>query len=332
MQESELQQMLRRRLSEKGINLSTSGLAYISPCQSNNSSEHLSRDPLLVSQQSLSNMVEIPAEAVFEISFTQEAQVLDKGSEIIYENTEWLKEESTTTPVTPPVMALRDDVACTSTSQPAPTPVSNRSYNDVASTSFIQNSIPEEIDWKAKYKILQDRFSKQKTRLTKLKKKLARLEKEKAESDEYSLSTSKELRNLKELRNISQVQFTEHDSFQISSSEIEEYNQRAATDSIFASYIAIHLLSAERLKKMSVSGLPSHRFLNVKNADGSLKYPASEKIEPKLLEFICDKVAERTALRVGSHNVLQIRKSSQITKIKKYIANKISNLRRARRP
>ncbi|XP_055586714.1 uncharacterized protein LOC129739328 isoform X2 [Uranotaenia lowii] len=49
-------------------------------------------------------------------------------------------------------------------------------------------------------------------------------------------------------------------------------------------------------------------------------------------ELRSDKVAERTAMQVGSYNILKIRKASQMATIKKYIANKISNLRKVRRP
>lgn len=45
--------------------------------------------------------------------------------------------------------------------------------------------------------------------------------------------------------------------------------------------------------------------------------------------FLADKVAERTALRVGSENILTIRKMSQEKTIKLYLAQKISNLKKS---
>lgn len=51
----------------------------------------------------------------------------------------------------------------------------------------------------------------------------------------------------------------------------------------------MHLVGADKLRTMSVTGQASHRFAKLKRADGTPLYPPTEKTNPKILEFICSK-------------------------------------------
>ncbi|XP_058829333.1 uncharacterized protein LOC131688813 [Topomyia yanbarensis] len=154
---------------------------------------------------------------------------------------------------------------------------------------------------------------------------------EKLCSDNHALRLSKELVEVKDYQKVPQAKFTRVDNFKITVKELEEYNQRANTDSMFVGTLALHLIGPEKLKSMSVTGQASHRFAGYKKADGTLQYPATEKIEPTIFQFICDKLAERVAIRVGPDNVTKIRTLADEKLVKRYIAQKISNLRKVNR-
>lgn len=148
----------------------------------------------------------------------------------------------------------------------------------------------------------------------------------------------------------SKANFTEEEGISITLAELQELNGRAETDSLFVGLLATRLIGAEKLVKMSVTGQASHRFAKLKNPDGTPMYPAAEGMDAKLVEFICsklryllcintisilyfflflDKVAERTAMRIGPENVATIRKRSELVLIKKFIGQKIANLKKA---
>lgn len=58
---------------------------------------------------------------------------------------------------------------------------------------------------------------------------------------------------------------------------------------MFVGLLSTFLIGAEKLSKMSVTGQASHRFSKLKNLDGTPKYPPTEGVDPKMIEFICSK-------------------------------------------
>ncbi|XP_055586381.1 uncharacterized protein LOC129739032 [Uranotaenia lowii] len=60
----------------------------------------------------------------------------------------------------------------------------------------------------------------------------------------------------------------------------------------------------------------------------SVGVPCLAKMDPNILEFICEKVDERVAMRVGPQNIVQFRKLADEKKVHSYLAEKISNLRK----
>lgn len=133
--------------------------------------------------------------------------------------------------------------------------------------------------------------------------------------------------------------------------ELEEINERSSSDSVFVGILITRLVDPDNLKNMSVTGHASPRFAKLKKPDGSPLYPPTEKIDPRIFDFICseylyysvhqlfkiteiefihaDKVAERTAMRIGPEDIHTIRKNSDERIIKRFIAQKISNLKKA---
>ncbi|XP_062538845.1 uncharacterized protein LOC134207142 [Armigeres subalbatus] len=211
--------------------------------------------------------------------------------------------------------------------------------NDGAELSFEQivqptnagdiGSTGENVDWALKYQQLKDRFENTSEQLKKWKKKYAKLEVAKLSTDDYALRIGKDLQDLKDQQKIPQAKFTEDDGIAMTVHEIEELNGRSTSDSMFVGLLATHLVGADKLKNMSVTGQPCHRYAKLKKPDGSPLYPAAEKLDPQILDFICNKVAERVALTVGPTKVKLIRKQSEMVVIKRYIAQKIANLKKA---
>ncbi|XP_055604491.1 uncharacterized protein LOC129752747 [Uranotaenia lowii] len=158
-----------------------------------------------------------------------------------------------------------------------------------------------------------------------------KLETEKICSDNHALRLSKELMSLKDHQKVPQTCFTQHEEIPITVSQLVEYNEWASSDSMFAGTLALHLIGAEKLKTLSVTGAASHRYVKHKNPDGSLVHPASEKMDPLILNFICEKVFERVAMRVGPENIAKVRNLANEKRIHRYLAEKISNLRKSGR-
>nr|XP_029729010.1 uncharacterized protein LOC109430621 [Aedes albopictus]XP_029729053.1 uncharacterized protein LOC109430621 [Aedes albopictus] len=196
----------------------------------------------------------------------------------------------------------------------------------LASTSVAATPDP---DWKALYERAEDDKRELNEKLKKLRKKLATIESDKAASDDLALRYSKKLLDLEDKQKIPTARFTTNPEFNVTVEQLREINERCATDSMFVGMLCIQLLGVDHLKRMSVTGQPSHRFINAKAADGSPICKTTEKMHPTVVNFICDKVAERTAIRVGAENVATIRKHSDIKAVNRFIATKISNLRKA---
>lgn len=186
-----------------------------------------------------------------------------------------------------------------------------------------------ENSWEAKCKRLEGENKRLSEQLKKCKRKLATVEEEKLSSDEYALRVSKELQMLKDKQTIPQACFTEEDGIAVTVQDLEELNDRATSDSMFVGLLATRLVGAERLRQMSVTGQASHRYAKLMKPDGTPLYPTPEKMDPQILEFICNKVAERTAMRIGPQNVITIRKRSESKAVKRFIAQKIANLKKA---
>ncbi|XP_065075904.1 uncharacterized protein LOC135699554 [Ochlerotatus camptorhynchus] len=125
------------------------------------------------------------------------------------------------------------------------------------------------------------------------------------------------------------TRFTAEEDIMISVRELEEINERSSSDSVFVGILITRLVDPENLKNMSVTGHASPRFAKLKKPDGSPLYPPTEKIDPRIFDFICNKVAERTAMRIGPDDIHTIRKNSDERIIKRFIAQKISNLKKA---
>lgn len=129
-------------------------------------------------------------------------------------------------------------------------------------------------------------------------------------------------------------------------------NDRSSSDSVFVGMLITRLIDPNELMNMSVTGHASHRFAKLKKPDGSPLYPPTEKIDPRIFDFVCseyclfftlnkaeqallffvsvsDKVAERTAMRIGPEDIHTIRKNSEERIIKRFIAQKIGNLKKA---
>lgn len=82
------------------------------------------------------------------------------------------------------------------------------------------------------------------------------------------------------------MRFTTEPEIEISYEKIVEINDESSTDSLFVANLAIFFFGTERLKRMSCTGKPTPRFINLQNPDGSLMYPAREQIDPKIFKFI----------------------------------------------
>nr|XP_029733004.1 uncharacterized protein LOC109427596 isoform X1 [Aedes albopictus] len=187
----------------------------------------------------------------------------------------------------------------------------------------------DEGDWVIKYRNLEHKYMELLQRHKKCKQRYSKLENDKLSSDDYALRVGKELMQLKDKQHMPQTRFTVDDDINITVEELDEFNARADTDSMFVGLLATRLVGSDALAKMSVTGQVSHRFGKLKNPDGTPKYPAAERLDPLILEFIGNKVAERTAIKVGCQNIPTIRKRSDIALVKRYIAQKIANLRKA---
>ncbi|XP_055611264.1 uncharacterized protein LOC129757905 [Uranotaenia lowii] len=139
------------------------------------------------------------------------------------------------------------------------------------------------------------------------KRKLQRVQGEKLSSDEHALRLSKELQLMKDKNKFTEASFSEQEGIPMTVADLDELNGRATTDSMFAGLLAVRLVGADNLIKMSVTGQACHRYANMKKEDGTRLYPTPKKLDPNVLQFICNKIAERTAIRVGLQNVLTIR-------------------------
>ncbi|XP_055549342.1 uncharacterized protein LOC129732465 [Wyeomyia smithii] len=104
--------------------------------------------------------------------------------------------------------------------------------------------------------------------------------------------------------------------------EMKELSDRSASDSIFCGLLLMKLVDVEKLMVSSVTGKPCQRFAKVKNCDGTRAYPPGEKLDRNLFEFICNKVAERNAIKFGVENLAIIRANSSKAKVGQYIAQK----------
>ncbi|XP_055586713.1 uncharacterized protein LOC129739328 isoform X1 [Uranotaenia lowii] len=208
--ENNLQVILQRRLLAKGVEMSPAGIAYVSACGlSSNSSGAFSRDPLLeLSQKSTSSEpIKVSKAATPPMVCVNSDALLDAqiSSEIMFEDTEWLKEESLL-PSIEPVRTISDKADELVVSQITPARIIM--VDHLSSGTVMQDDAnTTDLDWKNEYLQLEAKHSKLKKRIAKLKRKVVRIQKEKMETDEYALTISKELRNLKERRNISQVMF-----------------------------------------------------------------------------------------------------------------------------
>ncbi|XP_055535085.1 uncharacterized protein LOC129724340 isoform X4 [Wyeomyia smithii] len=100
-----------------------------------------------------------------------------------------------------------------------------------------------------------------------------------------ALKTQAELLDTQELSDM--VEFTETDGIDSTKKELKELSDRSATDSIFSGLLLMKLVNAEQLIKTSVTGKPCQRFAKARNPNGTMAYPAGEKICPKIFEFIC---------------------------------------------
>ncbi|XP_062554774.1 uncharacterized protein LOC134219894 isoform X1 [Armigeres subalbatus] len=150
-------------------------------------------------------------------------------------------------------------------------------------------SVEDDNSWKVKYKKLEGNYKELSDKHKKCKQKIAKLEQDKLTSDDYALRIGKELMFIKDKQKIPQAQFTEENGIPITVNELDEINNRADTDSFFVALLVTRLVGSEKLIKMSATGQASHRFSKLKNMDGTPMYPAQERIDPKLVEFICSK-------------------------------------------
>lgn len=125
------------------------------------------------------------------------------------------------------------------------------------------------------------------------------------------------------------TRFTTEEDIPITVEELETMNERSSSDSVFVGMLITRLIDPNELMNMSVTGHASHRFAKLKKPDGSPLYPPTEKIDPRIFDFVCNKVAERTAMRIGPEDIHTIRKNSEERIIKRFIAQKIGNLKKA---
>nr|XP_029729707.1 uncharacterized protein LOC109425372 [Aedes albopictus] len=125
------------------------------------------------------------------------------------------------------------------------------------------------------------------------------------------------------------TRFTAEEDIPITVQELERLNERSSSDSVFVGMLITRLIDPNELVNMSVTGQQSHRFRKLKKPDGSPLYPPTERIDPRILDFVCNKVAERTAMRIGPDDIHTIRKNSEERTIKRFIAQKIGNLKKA---
>lgn len=125
------------------------------------------------------------------------------------------------------------------------------------------------------------------------------------------------------------ARFTTVEDIPITRQELEAINDRSSSDSMFVGMLITRLVAPNELINMSCTGHASLRFARLKKPDGSPMYPPTEKIDPRIFDFVCNKVAERTAMRIGLDDIHTIRKNSDERIIKRYIAQKIGNLKKA---
>lgn len=206
----------------------------------------------------------------------------------------------------------------------------NSSIHDLSGQGAALGSTDNDVpNWEAKYKQLEKQYKELSEKHKKCKQKFAKLEADKLTADDYSLRLGKEMMQLKDKQMIKTAHFTEEEGIPVTVADLEELNSRADTDSLFVGLLATRAIGAEKLAKMSVTGQACHRFSKAKYPDGTPRYPAAEGIDPKIIEFLCNKVAERTAIKIGPENLATIRKRSELAVVKKYVGQKIANLKKA---
>ncbi|XP_058838741.1 uncharacterized protein LOC131694233 [Topomyia yanbarensis] len=152
-----------------------------------------------------------------------------------------------------------------------------------------ETTVEQEPNWKAKFEKTEAENRSLVEKLKKLRKRNNMLEQQKLASDDLALRYSKKLLAIEDKQKIPMARFTVTPEFNITIQQLEEINGRCQTDSMFVGLLCIQLIGVERLKGMSVTGQPSHRFINAKNDNGSPIYKATEKIDPSVVEFICGK-------------------------------------------
>uniref|UniRef100_A0A8D8CXJ3 (northern house mosquito) hypothetical protein n=1 Tax=Culex pipiens TaxID=7175 RepID=A0A8D8CXJ3_CULPI len=178
---------------------------------------------------------------------------------------------------------------------------------------------------------LEKEHRRLKDKLKRLENKLELLENQKLAAVDHAHTLSLELQKLREGNENapSVLEFTESEDVRITTEEMEQLSSRSSSDSMFVGLLLTKIIGPERLITMSATGQPSRRFAKLTHEDGSLMYPPKEAVDQYIIDFLCDKVAQRNQKLYGVRNVGKIRHTSSEQLIKAYITNKIGNLKKA---
>ncbi|XP_065095611.1 uncharacterized protein LOC135717449 [Ochlerotatus camptorhynchus] len=317
-----IHEALQAQLTQHGYQLSQSGVAYVSMSQV--ASENLtqcSQDPLGEQIQDSSSDESSSEKSTNKAQPTPKraAAPLDIREDIDASTAEESSDECS--------------AASTTMSQPEEAvTVDQRDDQHVVgehskeAARVIRESIKEDCD---KCTFFKRELARRNAEIRRLRKVMADINREKVARDDHTLSLSRELQDLKENRKIPSVSFTYDSAIDITLEELKAIDGQSTSDSMFVANLAIHFFGADRLRNMSVTGKPTPRFKRVLKDDGSLFYPAREKIDPTIYKFICEKLSERVAIRLGPSKVNQITYFADEKRVRKALAVKISNLNKA---
>ncbi|XP_062537247.1 uncharacterized protein LOC134205722 [Armigeres subalbatus] len=114
------------------------------------------------------------------------------------------------------------------------------------------------------------------------------------------------------------AKFIGDDGIAMTVHEIEELNGRSTSDSMFVGLLATHLVGADKFKRHECHWSTLSSLCKTEKNQMDLRcIQQPGKLDPHILDFIFNKVAERVALTVGPTKVKLIRKQSEMVVIKR---------------